>query len=160
MTVLPIRLRCAGHEDARMVFDWRNDPVTRAASHQIGPIGWDTHELWWKASLGRADRVLVVGEDAQGRPVGLVRFDAREDGRWLVGIQVAPERRGQGWGRALLSAGVERMAAKRGADRFLAEIKADNTASHRLFAHCGFAPSTGCSWVLNLAAEEKARAYG
>jgi RimJ/RimL family protein N-acetyltransferase len=143
----PIRLRCAGHEDARTVFEWRNDPVTRAASHEVLPISWPVHELWWKASLGRADRALFIGEDAWERPVGMVRFDARE-GRWLVGLQVAPERRGQGWGKQLLAAGLERMASKRDAYRFAAEIKPDNTASQRTFAGCGFTPCVGVEWVL------------
>lgn len=143
----PLRLRCAGHEDARLVFDWRNDPETRAASHETDEIPWPVHELWWKASLGRADRVLLIGEDAWGRPVGLIRFDARE-GRWLVGVQIAPERRGQGWGRELLAAGIERMTDKRGAYRFTAEIKPDNEASRRLFAACGFSPCVGLEWVL------------
>jgi len=145
----PLRLRCAGHEDGRLVFDWRNDPITRAASHDVLPISWPVHELWWKASLGRADRVLLLGEDAWGRPVGLVRFDARE-GRWIVSVQVAPERRGQGWGRELLAAGVARMADKRGAYRFTAEIKPDNTASQRIFEACGFVQCVGQEWILKL----------
>lgn len=143
----PIHLRCAGHEDARAVFDWRNDPVTRSASLETDPISWPVHELWWKASLGRADRVLIIGEDAWNRPVGLVRFDAL-DGRWLVSIQVAPERRGQGWGRALLEGGLRRMEGKQGAHRFTAQIKDDNEASRRLFAACGFNPCVGLEWTL------------
>lgn len=145
----PIRMRCAGHEDARLVFEWRNDPITRAASHDMLPIAWPVHELWWKASLGRADRAIFVGEDAWGRPVGLVRFDASE-GRWIVSIQVAPERRGQGWGRELLAAGLTRMADKRGAYRFTAEIKPENAASQRIFEACGFTPCVGMEWTLNL----------
>jgi RimJ/RimL family protein N-acetyltransferase len=148
----PIRLRCAGHEDARRVFDWRNDPLTRAASHETLSVTWPVHELWWKASLGRADRVLLIGEDAWERPVGMVRFDAQTarsgEGRWLVGVQVAPERRGQGWGRVLLMGGIERMNLRRGAHRFYAEIKDDNEASRRLFAGCGFKPGAGLTWVL------------
>lgn len=144
----PVRLRCAGHEDSRLVFDWRNDAVTRAASHETLPIPWAVHELWWKASLGRADRVLLIGEDAWDRPVGMVRFDALE-GRWLVGLQVAPERRGQGWGRVLLSAGLERMQVRRDAHRFHAEIKDDNPVSRRIFESCGFRQGAGLSWSLD-----------
>lgn len=151
-----IRLRCARHEDARDAWRWRNDPATRAASHQAEPIAWETHELWWKGSLGRADRVLMVGEDAAGVAAGLVRFDARPDGAWLVGIHVAPERRGQGWGRALLAAGLERMRRKRSAARFVAEIKPENAASQRLFAACGFRPGPGLGWTLQAAADEAA----
>lgn len=157
MSVQPIRLRAAGHEDARPVWIWRNDPVARAASHQTLPIPWDLHELWWKSSLGRADRILLIGDDPQGSPVGMVRFDVFDGGRWLVGIHVAPERRGQGWGRALLSAGLERMAARQGATRFAAEIKEDNTASQRLFTACGFGRARGdLVWTLDRAAEAAA----
>lgn len=146
----PIQLRCAGHEDGRLVFDWRNDVATRAASLQTDPIPWPVHELWWKASLGRADRTLIIGEDAWGRPVGLVRFDAA-DGRWLVSIQIAPDRRGQGWGRALLEGALVRMSEKRAAYRFMAQIKPENEASRRLFATCGFAACVGIEWTLNRA---------
>ena len=89
--------------------------------------------------------------------MGMVRFDVFDGGRWLVGIHVAPERRGQGWGRALLSAGLERMAARQGATRFAAEIKEDNTASQRLFTACGFGRARGdLVWTLDRAAEAAA----
>ncbi|HYE43357.1 MAG TPA: GNAT family N-acetyltransferase [Caulobacteraceae bacterium] len=157
MSVQPIRLRPAGHEDARPVWIWRNDPVARAASHQTLPIPWDMHELWWKSSLGRADRILLIGEDAQGAAVGMVRFDVFNRSRWLVGIHVAPERRGQGWGRALLAAGLERMATRHGATRFAAEIKEDNAASRRLFVSCGFGRAEGdLVWTLDRPAAEAA----
>ena len=143
----PIRLRRAGHEDAREVFAWRGHPATLAARHEVLPLGWTAHELDWKQSLGRADRVLLIGEDAWGRPVGLARFDA-VDGRWAVDVLVAPERRGQGWGRALLAAGLERMAARCGAARFVAEILPDNDPARCLFSACGFRSGAGLSWVL------------
>lgn len=155
--VQPVRLRPAAHEDARDVWAWRNDPLARAMSHQSLPIPWDMHELWWKSSLGRADRLMFIGEDCAGAPVGIVRFDVFARRRWLVGIHVAPERRGQGFGRALLSAGLERMAAKHAARRFAAEIKEDNEASQRLFAACGFGRAPGdLVWTLDRPAAEAA----
>ena len=72
--------RPATLQDARQLWQWRNDPVTRAGSRSSAEVAWEDHLRWLTASLTRTDRILLVVEDAMGL-VGTVRWDlAREPG--------------------------------------------------------------------------------
>ncbi|HYF22985.1 MAG TPA: GNAT family N-acetyltransferase [Caulobacteraceae bacterium] len=137
---MTLALRRAGPEDAERLWRWRNDPAARAASHVTDPAPWDAHRLWFEQSLTRVDRLLLVGVYAETRePVGLVRFDVRDLGVWTVGINVAPDFRGLGLGKALLRVGMARLAEQRHVGVFEAEVRLTNAASLALFEHCGFA---------------------
>ena len=73
-----IALRPAREEDCRRVFEWANDPVTRAASFRSAPIPFADHERWYGDSLRGERRHLRIAEVA-GEAVGLVRFDRLPD---------------------------------------------------------------------------------
>ena len=103
--------RPATLHDARQLWQWRNDPATRAGSRSSAEVAWDDHLGWLTASLTRTDRILLVVEDGDG-PVGTVRWDLvpEPEGEragshdWEVSITVAPQRRGQSLARPLLRA--------------------------------------------------------
>ncbi|MEO8518965.1 MAG: bifunctional UDP-2,4-diacetamido-2,4,6-trideoxy-beta-L-altropyranose hydrolase/GNAT family N-acetyltransferase [Dermatophilaceae bacterium] len=138
-----LKARPAGMDDARLLWQWRNDPATRASSRSSAEVTWDEHLGWLTASLARNDRVLLVVEDAL-RPVGTVRWDLASEGEWEVSITVAPERRGQSLARPLLHTG--EMALSRHASKgtkvtaYRAVVHVDNAASVRLFESCAYLP--------------------
>jgi spore coat polysaccharide biosynthesis predicted glycosyltransferase SpsG/RimJ/RimL family protein N-acetyltransferase len=158
--------RPAGMPDARLLWEWRNDPVTRAGSRSSTEVSWDDHLRWLAASLARTDRMLLVVEDpvntAGGvEAVGTVRWDrerehggehgperGREHGReheWEVSVTVAPERRGQSLARPILRAGEETLSEvtrSSGTDvtAYLAVVHTDNRASLRLFETSAYVP--------------------
>jgi len=136
--------RPAGMDDARLLWQWRNDQGTRSGSRSSAEVTWDEHLGWLTASLARSDRVLLVVEDAL-RPVGTVRWDLASQGEWEVSITVAPERRGQSLARPLLRAGevtLADQAASKGTrlTAYLAVVNVDNAASVRLFESCAYLP--------------------
>jgi RimJ/RimL family protein N-acetyltransferase len=136
MTLL--RLRDAEPGDARLLFEWANDPVARAQSFTQASIPWEDHERWFARKLADARCVLLVAEDAQGRPVGQVRFDLGEDACAIISVAVAPEQRGQGYGGATIAQACEALRLRRGAMKVLAYIRVDNLASQRAFSRAGF----------------------
>jgi len=95
--------RPATLEDARQLWEWRNDPGTRAGSRHGEKVPWLEHLAWLESSLTREDRVLLVVDDPLG-PVGTVRWDLEGESEWEVSITVAPDRRGQSLARPLLRA--------------------------------------------------------
>jgi spore coat polysaccharide biosynthesis predicted glycosyltransferase SpsG/GNAT superfamily N-acetyltransferase len=123
--------RPATLEDSRQLWEWRNDPATRAGSRSSAEVPWDDHLRWLTASLTRADRMLLVVEEPAGtpgaagvvdpagtpgaaglvdpagsvHPVGTVRWDLTGEREWEVSVTVAPDRRGRSLARALLRAG-------------------------------------------------------
>jgi spore coat polysaccharide biosynthesis predicted glycosyltransferase SpsG/ribosomal protein S18 acetylase RimI-like enzyme len=146
-------LRPATVQDARQLWLWRNDPVTRAGSRLSTEVSWEDHLGWLTASFSRRDRILLMAEDAVGA-VGTVRWDlvtasegerAGDHREWEVSITVAPQRRGQSLARPLLRAGEvvlsERMRSLgSGVTAYLAVVHLDNAGSVRLFETSGYGP--------------------
>ncbi len=85
----------------------------------------------------RAGTPLVTLGYRGAEPVGFLSapvFGVRCE---LRRIGVAPEHRGRGWGRDLLSHAIARAAAY-GCDRIELEVAADNTPARALYARLGF----------------------
>ncbi len=129
-----VRLRPATLEDAEQLFQWRNDPLTRAQSLQQQPVEWQTHLQWLQASLQNPDRQLYIAESAalagqeQSLLLGTVRAD-KMDEDYELSWTVAPEQRGKGWGRQMVAALIDRLPS--GAT-FTAVVLLTNPASHRI----------------------------
>lgn len=138
MAAFDLSLAAATTADCETLYRWRNHPTVRANSTTTAPIAWSDHEQWFKASLTRDDRILLLGrlEDA---PVGVVRFDRVDPATAEVSIYLDPERLGQGIGARLLDAGETWMSqAWPQVRRLTATVKAGNIASERLFANGGY----------------------
>jgi L-amino acid N-acyltransferase YncA len=125
-----LTLRPAVPADARLVWAWRNDPVSRAASRDTAEIAWERHARWFPDAL--ESRRMLIGE-AGGAAVGLVRFDPGADGVHRVSVNLAPEARGRGLGGRLLAAACSTIDGP-----LAAEIREGNAASERIFLACGF----------------------
>jgi RimJ/RimL family protein N-acetyltransferase len=117
-----MRLRPAELEDGEMLRRWRNDSLTRSASHTSAPVSRADHLAWLAQVLREPSRRLYVAE-ADGVAVGTVRADWRDES-WLLSWTVAPEHRGRGYGKAMVA-----LAAEMTPGRLRAEIKAGNAAS-------------------------------
>ncbi len=127
-----ITLRPATIADGQQLFDWRNDPHTRAMSGETGALDFSAHKTWLAAALKNPARRILIGE-IENRAIGMLRFDRDGDGE-VVSINLAPEARGKGLSAALLRAGMAQGAQT----PLLAFIRAENTASLRLFVGAGF----------------------
>jgi len=130
--------RPATLDDARLLLDWRNDPVTRAGSRSRDEVAWEDHVAWLTRTLGSSERRLLVVE-SEGAPVGVVRWDDLGDRDWEVSITVAPAARGQGRALPLLRAGEEALGVA-GPVRLVAAVHRENAASRRLFERAGYLP--------------------
>ena len=135
-------LRPARADDAAWLFDWANDPATRAASFDRAPIPWPDHVAWLAAVLAAPDRRLWIAEEA-GVPVGQVRVDRGPDGLGVVSIGLAPGARGRGLGRVALQMGIAAATRELGIRRARAVVMATNVASRRLFEGAGFTVVVG-----------------
>jgi UDP-2,4-diacetamido-2,4,6-trideoxy-beta-L-altropyranose hydrolase len=144
-------LRPARPDDARPVWEWRNDPAARAASFAQDPIEFPSHEQWFRARLDDPATVFLVAEDAGGTAIGYVRFAFAAPGTGAattsgtaalsaeISVGLAPASRGRGLGRAVIRNGCTALAAAHGPVRVTARVKAGNEASLRAFAAAGFA---------------------
>jgi UDP-2,4-diacetamido-2,4,6-trideoxy-beta-L-altropyranose hydrolase len=128
-----IFLRRATAHDSRLLWGWANDPAVRAASFATSPIPWEIHEAWLAEKLSHEKCLILIAEDAEGSPVGQVRFDGRPDGDCEVDVSVVPTRRGQGLAAVLIDNAAQSVFNERHCLRIHAFVKPENRASCRAF---------------------------
>ena len=136
-----VTLRPATPDDCEPMLQWQSEPgARRFARNPTAPTRVE-HAAWLGRTLADPQSLLNVIV-ADGRPVGVLRFDRRAPGEWEVSILVAAEARSRGVGRAALAAGRRLLPDA----NLVAEIHPDNTASHRLFQAAGY-QRTGSAYV-------------
>ncbi|MFO0852002.1 MAG: UDP-2,4-diacetamido-2,4,6-trideoxy-beta-L-altropyranose hydrolase [Gemmataceae bacterium] len=133
-----VRVRPVTADDARRVWEWANDPVTRAASFTTAAIPWENHIRWFAAKLTDPNCVFLIAEATN--PVGQVRFDLTGD-EAVISVGLAPDARGCGFGTAAIRAAVEHLTQTRPVRRVEALIRPENVASVKAFEAAGFGPA-------------------
>ncbi len=131
-----LSLRAATRADCDQIWQWRNDPETRRSSFDEREIPLAEHRTWFEATLARPDRrfyIIVL----EGTDVGMIRLD-RQGADAIVNVNLAPEWRGRGVGRAALRTLVEGAFAEPGLRRLVARMKRLNVGSRRAFEAAGF----------------------
>lgn len=121
--------------DSAMLFEWRNDPETRANSRDSSEVDFPSHTQWFKKSLMNPDRKIMLAElGVKGVPVAVVRLDRRADGSFEVSWTVAPKERGKGYGTEALKQLVAELPRP---IRLFAEIKQSNLPSLKIAERAG-----------------------
>jgi len=137
-----IRLRSATVTDTRLLFDWSNDPITRAASFSGAPIHWENHEPWMISRLGKSDPFWIA-EEGHGVALAVIRFDLGQNQTASISFNLSPNRRGAGLSSLILERACLRFREIHPHVPIHAWIKPNNEASLRCFKKAGFveAPS-------------------
>ncbi|HEV2503141.1 MAG TPA: GNAT family N-acetyltransferase [Mesorhizobium sp.] len=119
-----MKLRPATIDDAQLLFDWRNEPLTRAMSVNTEPVAWDDHVKWLSIRLARPEPGLYICED--GIPCGMVRIDNDE-----ISYTVDMDFRGKGLATKMLILARHQFGSKR------AKVKRSNEASAKAATKAG-----------------------
>ena len=139
-----VRLRPARMEDRGLLWEWANDPEVRAASFLPDPISWSTHVAWFEGKLRPVDEqgalksYILIAEDEESTPIGQIRFDARADGDWEVGVSIAKQMRNRGLARDLIENGLIAILKEDLNARVHAFVKPSNIASMKAFERAAF----------------------
>lgn len=126
-----VTLREATLNDGPRLLAWRNDPATRAASLTPDEVTPEDHMEWLERTLASSARTLWIAELGISA-VGTVRLDVtpqRQELSWTI----TPEARGKGYGKAMVTAALERTAGP-----VRARIRPENKASQAIARACGF----------------------
>lgn len=134
--------RPAQPADARLYFDWANDPDTRRQSFHSDPISLETHTSWFSRKLVDPNALLLVFTDETKQPIGQVRFErtpvADMPDEIIIGLSVDARQRGKGLAVDLLTQGCRVCRDQWGAVTIHAYIKPENQASVHAFERAGF----------------------
>jgi len=135
---VPLAIRAAAAADARLLFEWVNDPETRAQSFSSAPIAWETHRAWVDRLLADPARRLYIIMAPGEEPVGQARFEPGEGGETVISISLAPAWRGRGLAAPAIRLATERARRDLGFELVQAYIRTGNSASRRAFASAGY----------------------
>ncbi len=143
-----IHFREACLNDARCLFEWRNDPETRQNSFNKQILRWDEHHSWFKKQLDNNERLLYLAikhNDA----VGMIRLDKMSsNSEWEISWTIAPLFRERGIGKEMLKAAVNKIDKT-----LIARILKGNTISEKIAANAGFIKiddnTKNTTWALN-----------
>lgn len=125
-------------EDALTLFDWANDPITRANAINKDAIVWENHVRWLSKKLSDPESYLFIfTELATGKKIGLVRFDKEED-HLLISYLVDSTERGNGWGEVIMKLGMKQLWALGVKKSYRALVKEENVASSQVFINLAF----------------------
>lgn len=133
-----LRLRPACPGDARLFWEWANDPTVRASAFSRDPIPWEGHLRWFEARLAAPGTRIWVFE-VDGKPAGQIRYDRDPDGRSAeISFSVARGQRGRGIGTEMIRRTCPLAVEELGVEEIVAVAFAENAPSYRAFLRCGF----------------------
>ncbi|MCP9941932.1 UDP-2,4-diacetamido-2,4,6-trideoxy-beta-L-altropyranose hydrolase [Cyanobium sp. ATX 6E8] len=142
----PLQLRPATAADEALLLRWANNPDVRANSFSPAPISPADHQRWFRAGLADANLLLLIASDAQGCPLGQIRFDRQPQPaveaprEAMIDLSLDRCARGQGLATELVRLGLQAMEQHWGpGTEAVAEVLAGNTASQATFVRAGFA---------------------
>ena len=138
-------LRNACPHDEELILSWANDPSVRSLSISPDFISRSDHHRWFSSILESPDSLLFVGIDADGCPLGQIRFErllvSSDPSLVDVLISISLDRcaRGFGLGRQMLDMGMSTVYTRWGDNiRFNADVSSKNIPSQRIFQKASF----------------------
>jgi UDP-2,4-diacetamido-2,4,6-trideoxy-beta-L-altropyranose hydrolase len=132
-----LRLRPVGEGDCEQLWKWVNDPDVRTSAFRSDVISWDEHRQWFSEKLNNPTCFQFIALDDRDVSVGQIRFDVR-DGEAQVDVSIDKDKRGLGYGAALIQIGVRELARMVPVKAVHAFIKPENDASRRAFQKAAF----------------------
>lgn len=146
------KLREAIDKDESILLEWANEKMVRAQSFNKKRIGVEEHKKWMKETLERENRLQYIMCDEDNYSFGQIRFDRNKGGKIAtVDISIAYEARGRGIGKLLINLGLKKVREQWGENVVIqALVKANNTASNRVFEYTGFIKTNRRTKELNI----------
>ncbi len=140
MVLMSFCFRRATLTDSLSLWQWRNDPLTRAMSRQNDLVPWTDHENWFQQTLKDPARTLYIAYIGS-TDIGMVRFDGVAKDLYEVSINLSPAQRGKNLGAQVLKQAVKTFASEAGLSQksdIVAVVHEKNPASVKVFQKAGF----------------------
>ncbi len=133
-----VTLRPADRDDIRRLWEWANEPGTRAASFSPEPIAWERHERWFPIKLRDPHcLIFIAGAGSEDNLLGQVRFE-REGEDAVISVALDARFRGRGYGPVVIRRASATALRRWPVGRIVALIRTDNPASRQAFLKAGF----------------------
>jgi len=132
-----LRLRAASQEDALLLWQWANDPVTRRNLFVSEPVSWVAYEACYAEKIASPDTRFWILE-YRHVPVGQIRYDRTDADRARISLSIAPAYRCRSLGTQLLRLTTDLANQELGVRAVEGITFVENRASNRAFVRAGF----------------------
>ena len=135
-----INIRVINKDDLLDIFQWRNDPITIKMSLSRDSVTLEEHKKWFFKLL-KDNRIKMYMMERSKKAIGVIRYDQCEFSKniYETTINIAPDFRGMGFGKILLSKTINRLFDDSSDCRYIrAKIRKKNLQSQNIFIDCGF----------------------
>lgn len=133
-----LKIQEAKETDAEILYQWKNDPVTRANSFCEKEVTWEKHKEWFSKKLKAEECRLYICRMGN-IPVGQIRLDIeKEQKAAVISYSVDKEFRGKRIGTKMLELAEEKVREKKDLLFLTGEVKKENVASSKCFESRGF----------------------
>ena len=124
--------------DSKVIFNWRNDDLTRKMFRRSQLVDYDWHCKWFASTLKNINCCLLICEQEAGDLIAVVRFDV--EGKFAeISINLSPLERGKGFAPKCLTLAKDYFEKQYPSVlKLFAEIKTVNIASRKSFEKVGF----------------------
>jgi UDP-2,4-diacetamido-2,4,6-trideoxy-beta-L-altropyranose hydrolase len=130
-------VRNASANDARLYFDWANDPAVRANSYQSADISWDDHIKWFETVTTSPSWQLWLYH-IDGLPAAQMRLKIEEQ-KATINYSISHAYRGKGLSFLLLKHAALKISLQRPEVEYLEGwVKKSNLPSYRAFIGSGY----------------------
>lgn len=133
--MISFSFRPATFEDAPLLYECRNDPLSRSMSFHSEEISYETHLNWLKKSLSSSTRELYIflsHTNNSLKAIGVLRRDL-QGSTYELSWSLVPSARSQGYGKIMLIEFLKQFPAS-----YIAKIKKENIASQKICEAAGF----------------------
>lgn len=130
-------LRDVTEADMDLLYDWVNDPISRASAFSNDMISYEDHCNWFQKMMCDQSILQYIYEIEQ-QPVGQARVEIK-DGIGVIDYSIAPEYRLHGYGNDIINLLIKKMKTKYPRLEMLkAKVKPENIASQKIFQNNNF----------------------
>ncbi|HZS09410.1 MAG TPA: GNAT family N-acetyltransferase [Blastocatellia bacterium] len=133
-----LTIREARPEDARLLWEWANDPSVRSNSFNQEPIPWESHLRWYEKRLASPGTRFWLLE-VNSVPAGQIRYDRDDEGHSAeISFSLAGEFRGKGLGTRIITLTLGPAVTELGVEEIVAVVLDGNIPSSKAFRSAGF----------------------
>jgi RimJ/RimL family protein N-acetyltransferase len=133
-----MKLRNAKIDDAKLLYEWVNDPEVRSMSFSTKPIEWESHKAWFEQKINDKKVKIFIAMKNDNEPVGQIRFEIIDNSYAEVGIHVKNCYRNRGIGWKIIEMGTNHFFDISSVTSIYATIKITNERSKYAFLKAGF----------------------
>lgn len=137
-----IKIRSLRLEDAKLIFEWRNDPFIVARSTSQRNVTWDEHLNWIRNSIENQNSHVYLVINQKNVAIGQVRFNHLSDSNWVISVYLLKEYTGRGIGVESIKLGCATLCQTLGNVNIYAFVRNDNVIGVKAFKKAEFYESS------------------